>query len=190
MPARPQADRSRLIKSQNQERSVRVTTSTRNCVGITAPALNLVNARPRARAQPANTKSFSTSVRGGNVSSVPGKSNIGGVDLAGLLSLASILAVAFLPVFFGRRSSPPGQSDSDSEDGWGGGRRQPPGPSKSPNGGIPLDDAEPARPRLRDSRRLADRLPARERRQTREPDRRPARTVGPGCSAGREPFSE
>ena len=44
-------------------------------------------------------------------------------------------------------------------------------------GGIPLDDAQPAGIRLRDGRRLAQRLPARQRRRTKEPtpDRSPIR---------------
>lgn len=112
----------------------------------------------------------------GTVCPVLGKSHIGGVDLPGLLYLASILAVAFLPVLFRRRGSPPDQSDSDSEDGWGRGGERPPGPPKPPKGGIPLDDAEPARTRLRDHRRLTDGLPARDRRPTSEPDRSPARS--------------
>jgi hypothetical protein len=110
---------------------------------------------------------------------MPGKSNVGGFDIAGLVYLLSVLAVAFLPLLLGRRGSPPEQSDTDPGDGWGrGGSRKPPTPPSRPSGGIPLDHSEPARTRLRDHSRLADRLAPRERRRAREPDRRPVRTRG------------
>lgn len=105
-----------------------------------------------------------------------GKSQSAGVDVAGLLYLGCVFAVLFVPALFTRSSSPPGPSDSESDDGWGKGPRRPPSPPEPPRGGIPLPDAEPARVRLRDHRRLGDRLPARERRPARSPDRRPLRT--------------
>jgi hypothetical protein len=107
---------------------------------------------------------------------VPGNAQIGGVDLAGLLYLAIVLAVLFLPVLLGRSSSPPRAPDSDSDDGWGKDPPQPPGiRPDARRGGIPLGDADPAPVRLRDHRRLRDRIPARDRRPAREPQREPAR---------------
>jgi len=107
---------------------------------------------------------------------MPGNAQRGGVDLAGLLYLAIVLAVLFLPLLLGRRSTPPRGPDSGSDDGWGKDPPQPPGiPPDAPRGGIPLGDAEPARVRLRDHRRLRDRIPARDRRPAREPEREPAR---------------
>jgi len=66
--------------------------------------------------------------------------------------------------------------EGGSDDGWGNDRRRPQGPPHPSGGGIPLPDAEPARVRLRDHRRLADLNPPRERRPAREPVRVPART--------------
>lgn len=109
---------------------------------------------------------------------VPGKSQVtGGVDLPGLLSLVLVLAMVFWPVLLGRRGPPPGQSEPGSGDDRGDGPPPPGTPPRAPQGGIPLNDAEPARARLRDHRRLADRLPARDRRPTQVPDRPPARIV-------------
>lgn len=109
---------------------------------------------------------------------MPSGSDIGGVNVLGVLYLVLVLAVVFLPMLLGRPSPPPGQSDSDSDDGGGGGPGQPPAPSNTPGGGIPLDDAEPARSRLRGHDRLSDVIPARARRPSREPVRRPQRTRG------------
>jgi hypothetical protein len=107
---------------------------------------------------------------------MPGNAQHGGVDLAGLLYLAIVLAVLFLPVLLGRGSAPPRRPDSESDGGWGKDPPQPPGFSPSaPSDGIPLADAEPARVRLRSHGRLRDRIPARDRRPAREPDREPAR---------------
>jgi hypothetical protein len=110
---------------------------------------------------------------------MPGKSQIGGVNLAGLLYIGVVLLVMFLPLLLGRRGSPPGRPDSDSDDGWGKGPRRPQMPPDLPRGGIPMPDAEPARERLRDHHRLRDRIPAPARRPAREPDRRPERLPGP-----------
>jgi hypothetical protein len=65
--------------------------------------------------------------------------------------------------------------DDGSDDGWGNDRRGPRTPSSLPGGGLPLPDAEPARVRLRDHRRLSDLIAPRERRPAREPAREPAR---------------
>jgi hypothetical protein len=75
----------------------------------------------------------------------------------------------------GRRGLPPEESD-DGSDG-GGGSEPPPRPKRpdAPRGGIPLPDATQARVRLRGHERLADSLPARERRPAREPGRIPIR---------------
>jgi hypothetical protein len=109
---------------------------------------------------------------------MPSGSNFGGVDVLGLVYLALVLAVIFLPMVLGRPGPPPGQSDSDSDDGGGNGPGPPPTPSNTPGGGIPLDDAEPARLRLRGHDRLSDRFPGRARRPSREPGRRRDRTPG------------
>jgi hypothetical protein len=107
---------------------------------------------------------------------MPGNAQHGGVDLAGLLYLAIVLAVLFLPVLLGRGSAPPRGPDSESDGGWGKDPPQPPGFSPSaPRDGIPLADAEPARVRLRSHGRLRERIPARDRRPAREPDHDPAR---------------
>jgi hypothetical protein len=107
---------------------------------------------------------------------VPGSGQLGGVDFAGLLYLAIVLAVLFLPVLLGRRGSPPRRPDADAGDSWGKGPPGPPGiPPDAPRGGVPLRDATPARVRLRNHDRLRDRLPTRDRRPVREPDREPAR---------------
>lgn len=111
------------------------------------------------------------------LSNMPGKGASGGIDIPALLNLAIVLVVVFFPLLLKRRG-PPGPSDSDSDDGWGG-SRPPRTPPDDPPGGIPLDDAQPARVRLRGQARLADLIPTRERRPSREPDRRPARRPTP-----------
>lgn len=97
---------------------------------------------------------------------------IAGMHLLGLMCAAALLLPAL-------RTGPdlPPRRDSDSDDGWGHGPPRPPQPSDLPTGGIPLPDAQPARVRLRDHRRLPDMLPGRARRPAREPARTPVRTV-------------
>jgi hypothetical protein len=63
-----------------------------------------------------------------------------------------------------------------SDDGPGSDRRGPLTPPRLPGGGLPLPDAEHARVRLRDHRRLADLTPRPERRPAREPGREPVRS--------------
>ncbi len=110
---------------------------------------------------------------------MPSAPQIGGVNILGLVYLGLVLAVMFLPMVLGRRGPSPGQSDSDSDDGGGKRPWPPPSPSNPPSGGIPLDDSKPARARLRGHERLGDLLPARNRRRSREPRRRPPlRTPG------------
>src|SRR3977135_1037846 len=86
---------------------------------------------------------------------MPEPSHVGGVNLPGLLSVMLILVVAFAPVLFSRRGPGPDQDDGESDDGGGPGGQKPPSrpPGPSP-GGIPLDDARPARGRLRAPERL------------------------------------
>jgi hypothetical protein len=103
-----------------------------------------------------------------------------GINLLGLLYLVLVMAMVFLPMILGRGGPSPGQSDSDSDGGGGGGRPRPPAPQDAPRGGIPLDDAEPARVRLRGHDRFVDLLPARVRRPSPEPARRRVRTLGRG----------
>jgi hypothetical protein len=112
---------------------------------------------------------------GGTVAVIPGPSQISGVDLPGLLALVITLVVVLAPLLLGRRASP-GQSDPEPGDGRGGGPRRPCRPPDSPWGGIPLEDAEPGRVRLRNPDRLSDGMPRRSRRGSRAPVRPPTRT--------------
>ncbi|MFZ0042199.1 MAG: hypothetical protein WAK93_12895 [Solirubrobacteraceae bacterium] len=93
---------------------------------------------------------------------------IAGVHLIGL----GCVAVLLLPAL---REDPGTQrrSDGESDEGWGRGPKRPPERPEPPRGGIPLPDAVPARARLREHGRLAERLPRHERRPAREPARRP-----------------
>jgi hypothetical protein len=120
---------------------------------------------------------------------MPSEPQIGGVDVLGVVYLVLVLAVVFLPIVLGRSGPPPGPSDSDSDDGGGNGPGPPHPPSNTPGGGLPLEDSEPARTRLRGHERLADLLPARARRPSREPHRRPARTTDGGANCSTK-FSE
>jgi hypothetical protein len=94
-----------------------------------------------------------------------------GVHILGLACVAMLLIPAM-------RDEPNGQppNDSGSDDGWGNHPRNPLHPHDIPGGGLPLPDAVPARVRLRDGRRLHERLPNHSRRPAREPIRRPIRT--------------
>jgi hypothetical protein len=95
-------------------------------------------------------------------------------DSFGLVCFLILLTAAlFAAALLSRFLSSPGPSDSASNGGGGGG--SPPLPRGPGPGGVPLDDARPARVRLRDERRLALRLAARERRRTKEPGRTPTR---------------
>ena len=101
---------------------------------------------------------------------------MGGVNLPGLLSVMLILVIAFAPVLFGRRGPASEQDDGESDDG-GGGPGGPKPPSRPPDpspGGIPLDNARPARVRLRAHERLVEGRRIGERRRSREPDHVPA----------------
>ena len=94
------------------------------------------------------------------------------VALVHLLGLASVVV---LVVFALRQGSRDGtRRESGSDDGWGNDRPRPRQPSDRPWGGVPLPDATRSRVRLRDDRKLSDRLPPHERRPAREPARTPA----------------
>lgn len=95
-----------------------------------------------------------------------------GVHVIGLVCVAMLLIPAMRD-----DTDPPRPEDSGSDDGWGNHPRRPLRPHDVPGGGLPLPDALPARVRLRDGRRLHERLPRHPvRRPTREPVRRPVRT--------------
>ena len=99
---------------------------------------------------------------------------IAGMHLLGLVCAA----VLIIPALRDSPDLPPRGSDSGPDDGWGRGPDAPPKPPAPPRGGIPLLDADQARIRLRDHRKLTEFLPRRERRPAREPDRTPVRTGG------------
>src|SRR5437762_7204845 len=96
---------------------------------------------------------------------------IAGMHVLGLICVAVLMVLAFRQT--------PGEdmwpSDPGSDDGWGNDPREPRQPYDRPWGGIPLPDADQARVRLRDSRKLSDLRPNRERRPVREPERTPVR---------------
>jgi hypothetical protein len=100
----------------------------------------------------------------------------GGIQMSGVLSILIVLVVALVGVLL-YRGARPGPSDPNPGDGW---RKGPPPPDsprpEHPRGGIPLEDAAPPRVRLRGKARLTDKLPARQRRPAREPERSPGRT--------------
>jgi hypothetical protein len=112
---------------------------------------------------------------------MPGKVDVGGVNLVGLGQLLFVLAIVLVPILLGRRGDSPGHPGTDSGPDDGDGPGGSPTRPNNPRGGIPLPDADPARARLRDHHRLPDLLPARARRRVpeprrvREPQRRPSR---------------
>src|SRR5262249_15406488 len=99
--------------------------------------------------------------------------DVGGVNFVGLLYLGLVLFIVFGPILLSRRSSSPGGSGEDDPGGSDDGPPPPPPPKPRlpPPGGVQLDDAEPARVRLRDHRRLADARRPPGRRPAQEPDR-------------------
>jgi hypothetical protein len=103
-------------------------------------------------------------------------SHLGGYEALPLLYTLIVFAAAlFLPALLGRFISSPEPPNSDSTEGEGGGPPRPPTPPVPSPGGMPLDNAEPARVRLRDHRRLQQLLPARQRRPAPERPPRPGR---------------
>jgi hypothetical protein len=93
----------------------------------------------------------------------------------------ALIALAIVVTLIQRswKTSPP-DADSGDGPGWGRGPKRPrPDSPRGPRGGIPLDDALPARVRLRGHARLSDMQPLRPRRRVLEPQRRPARERTP-----------
>jgi hypothetical protein len=91
---------------------------------------------------------------------------VAGVHILGLACVAVLLLPALRD-----DSTPSWGPEGDGDDGWGGGSHTPPRRPEPPIGGIPLPDSVPAGVRLRDHRRLGDKLPGRVRRPGREPAR-------------------
>ena len=104
-----------------------------------------------------------------------------------LLTLLVFALVLFVPAVLERFFSSPGPSQSDAGDEGGRGPRRPPNPPDPPRGGLPLDVAEPARVRLRDHGRLAERLPSRLRRPALDPSRSPDRSSPRSTMGDRHP---
>jgi len=99
---------------------------------------------------------------------------------------AVCVAILLIPALRDGPAPPPPTDQGSDDDGGRGPRRPPKPPERPPRGGIPLPDAQPARVRLRDHDRLFDRLPKRERRPVREPDRKPVR-LGPAIGRPSDP---
>lgn len=95
--------------------------------------------------------------------------------IAGMHLLGILFAVVLILPALRDQPPPAPRRDSGSDGGWGHGPMEPKPSPGAPSGGLPLPDAEPARQRLRDHRRLADQLPRPERRPAREPERSPVR---------------
>src|ERR1700733_15024898 len=98
----------------------------------------------------------SRAVMGATLFAAPGMRT--GGHISGLAVVLIVVVVALAGLMLARHGRPrPGPSDPNPDDGWGKGPRgpEPPGPER-PRGGIPLDDAVPARVRLRGNGRLAD----------------------------------
>jgi hypothetical protein len=103
-----------------------------------------------------------------------------GVHFPVLLTVVVLVIAVGVALALIQCSWRPRPPDPDPGDGWG--RRSndpPPNLPLGPRGGVPLDDAVPARVRFRDRGRLADRLPSRARRQVHEPERTPLRERTP-----------
>jgi len=97
---------------------------------------------------------------------------LGGLHLLGF----GFGAVLLLPLLRDERIVPATRPGEDEDGGGGGGSdRVAPRPPRGPRGGgVPLPDAVPARVRLREPARLADLVPAPERRREHAPA--PSRT--------------
>lgn len=94
---------------------------------------------------------------------------VGGMHLLALVGAVLLI----IPALRDHPEPPP--PPGGGSDGGGGLRRPSPQSPVCPRGGLPLPDAVPARVRLREPVRLADLLPAPERRPAREPSRTPTR---------------
>jgi hypothetical protein len=118
-------------------------------------------------------------VLGATLFSTPGMKG-GAVHISVLLTIVVAVITVCAGLALARRSWRPGPPDADPGDGWGRGPKEPPRDSPlGPSGGVPLDDAVPARVRLRGAARLADMLPPLSRRRVREPERQPGREPTP-----------
>jgi hypothetical protein len=104
---------------------------------------------------------------------VPNAHNVGGINLPAAIGLAVMIAVFAASLLVGGHSAPP--EDEPPDDGGGGGKGppSPPDPPEHRPGGLPLEDAEPSRIRLRGPR--APVRPQPRQRESREPVR-PRRT--------------
>ena len=106
---------------------------------------------------------------------MPTAPQTGGFNVLGVVYLGLVLAVVFVPMVLGRRGPSPGQSDSDSDDGGGGGKAR----GRRRRLRIPRAAGFRSTTQSRRERdcagheRLVDLLPARNRRRSREPRRRP-----------------
>jgi hypothetical protein len=102
---------------------------------------------------------------------VPNAHQVGGINVPAAIALAVMIVVFAASLVVGGNNPP---SDADPPDdggpGGGGGWRSPPRDPRPKPGGIPLDDAEQSRVRLRGARPPLKR-PSRHREQ-REPGRR------------------
>ena len=77
---------------------------------------------------------------------------------AGLHLMALVFGGLLLLMFF-RSEALPGWRPPEEDDYGGGGGEDDPPPAGPPPGGLPLERSEPARARLREPGRLADRHP-------------------------------
>jgi hypothetical protein len=87
-----------------------------------------------------------------------------GVHIFGFIAIGLLMLPALRD-----DNSDAGEDSGSSDDGWGNRPNVRPDPSRWPGGGIPLPDAEQSAVRLREPGRLADKLPAPERRPARPP---------------------
>jgi hypothetical protein len=87
-----------------------------------------------------------------------------GVHIFGFIAIGLLMLPALRD-----DNSDAGDDSGSSDDGWGNRPNLMPNPSRWPGGGIPLPDAEQSTVRLREPGRLADKLPAPERRPARPP---------------------
>lgn len=94
-----------------------------------------------------------------------------GIHVLGLACVAVLLIPAL------RSDDHPHGPEGGSDEGWGNLPTEPPRPNRWPGGGMPLPDAVQSRVRLRGPERLADLLPARERRPVHAPERTPSRPI-------------
>jgi hypothetical protein len=90
-----------------------------------------------------------------------------GIHIVGFVLVGALL----VPALRHRDQPDDGDSTGGSDDGWGNLPTSPAAPKGMPGGGLPLPDAEQSPIRFREPGRLADRIPARQRRPVRTPAR-------------------